>query len=79
MWSGKTDVSDRTIVEFKYDFRGNKLLGRAHQSSGQTVLNTHSVIALVAAFELNVHQNTGQLPSYSDCMLSEKNVTKIKQ
>lgn len=31
MWPVKTDMSDRTMLEFKYDFKGNKnLLGRAH-------------------------------------------------
>jgi len=33
MWSVKTDVSDRTMIEFKYDFRENKkLLGRTYCS-----------------------------------------------
>lgn len=35
--------------------------------------------ASVAAFQLSVHQNTGQLPSYSDSKLSERKITTTKK
>lgn len=41
------------------------------------MLNTRSVTALVAAFEVSVNQNTGQFPCYNESTVTERSITSV--